>query len=112
MSVVVEVDGEKHEYDNVWLACTMKGRYFGGGMKIAPNQNRNDECLTVVIYTVKSRLKALLTFPKVFDGSHIKNEDLVKVFTGKKVHMKFSRFGDAEIDGDTVKNIDEYWAQV
>lgn len=112
VSVVVDVDGQIYQYDNVWLACTMKGRYFGGGMKIAPDQDRKDENLTVVIYTVKSRLKALLSFSKVFNGTHVNNKELVKVFTGKKVHMKFSRLGDAEVDGDTVKNIDEYWAQV
>lgn len=109
----IEVDGQKYEYDNVWLAATMKGRYFGGGMKIAPDQNRNtDDHLTVIIYTAKSRLKALLKFTDVFNGTHVKNTEMVKVFTGKKVHMKFDRIGDAEIDGDTVKNIDEYWAEM
>lgn len=111
--VDVTVDGQKYEYDDVWLACTMKGRYFGGGMKIAPDQNRNDnDHLTVIIYTVKSRLKALLSFPDVFKGAHVKNTEIVKIYTGKKVHMKFSRIGDAEIDGDTVKEIDEFSAEV
>lgn len=109
----VEIDDQKYEFDNVWLASTMKGRYFGGGMKIAPEQNRQtDDHLTVIIYTVKSRIKALLSFPDVFKGTHINNTDIVKIYTGKKVHMKFSRVGDAEVDGDTVKNIDEYWAQI
>lgn len=109
----VEVDGQKYEFDNVYLAAAMKGRYFGGGMKIAPNQNRADlDHLTVIIYTAKTRLKALLSFSKVFDGTHINNKEMVKVFTGKKVYMKFSRIGDAQIDGDTVKNVDEYWAQI
>lgn len=111
-SVEVEIDNQKYHFDNVWLACTMKGRYFGGGMKVTPNQNRNDSTLTVLIYTTKSRLKALLNFPQVFSGAHIKNTNIVKTFTGRKVHMKFSRIGDAEIDGDTVKKIDEYWAEV
>ena len=105
----IEIDDQKYEFDNVWLACVMKGRYFGGGMKIAPDQNRNDpDHLTVVVYTVKSRIKALLSFPDVFKGTHVKNTKIVKIYTGKKVHMKFSRFGDAEVDGDTVTNIDEY----
>lgn len=109
----VEVDGQKYEFDDVWLAATMKGRYFGGGMKIAPDQNRNtDEHLTVIIYTVKSRIKALLSFSDVFKGTHVNNKELVKIFTGKKVHMKFSSVGDAEVDGDTVKKVDEYWAQI
>ena len=39
----ITVDGETSEYDNVWLASTMKGRYYGGGLMVAPNQNRFDE---------------------------------------------------------------------
>lgn len=110
---IVEVDNQKYEFDDVWLACAMKGRYFGGGMKIAPSQNRNeDDHLTVVIYTVKSRIKALLSFTDVFKGTHVKNTEMVKIFTGKKVHMKFSRIGDGEVDGDTVTGIDEFWAEI
>ena len=109
----VEVDGQKYEFDNVYVAATMKGRYFGGGMKIAPNQNRNDtDHLTVIVYTAKNRLKALLSFSDVFKGTHVNNKEMVTVFTGKKIHMKFSRIGDAQIDGDTVKKIDEYWAEI
>ena len=109
----VEVDGQKYEFDDVWLACAMKGRYFGGGMKIAPDQKRDDlDHLTVVVYTVKSRIKALLSFPDVFKGTHVKNTEIVKIMTGKKVHMAFSEIGDAEIDGDTVTKVNEFWAEV
>ena len=110
---IVEVDDKKYEFDNVWLAATMKGRYFGGGMKIAPDQNRSDsDHLTVIIYTVKSRLRALFSFTDVFKGTHVKNTELVKIYTGRKVHMKFSNVCDAEVDGDTVTKVDEYWAQM
>lgn len=109
----IEVDDQKYEFDNVWLAATMKGRFFGGGMKIAPYQDRNEsDHLTVIIYTAKSRLKALLSFPDVFKGTHVNNKELVKIFTGKKVHMKFSSICDAEVDGDTVSKVDEYWAEM
>ena len=109
----VEIDGQTYEFDDVYLAAAMKGRYFGGGMKIAPDQNRNNpDNLSVIIYRADTRLQALMSFTKVFDGTHVKNKDMVKVFTGKKVHMKFSRAGDAQIDGDTVKKIDEFWADI
>lgn len=109
----IEIDNQVYEYDNVWLACAMKGRYFGGGMKIAPDQNRNNnDHLTVVVYTAKSRIKALLSFPDIFKGKHVNNTEMVKIYTGKKVHMKFSRIDNAEIDGDTVTGIDEFWAEI
>lgn len=109
----IEIDGQKYEFDDVWIACVMKGRYFGGGMKIAPDQKRdNKEYLTIVVYTAKSRFKALLGFPDVFKGTHVKNTEQVKVFTGKKIHMKFSDIGDAEIDGVTVTKVNEFWVEM
>ena len=34
----ITVDGETRHYDKVWLAPTMFGKYYGGGMKVAPEQ--------------------------------------------------------------------------
>ena len=39
-NATITVDGKKHTYKKVWLAPTMNGRYYGGGMMPAPNQER------------------------------------------------------------------------
>ena len=108
----IEVDDLTYEYDNVWLAPTMKGRYFGGGMMIAPGQLRSSDKLTVVVYTCKSKLKTLINFPLIIEGKHIQKTDMVKILTGNKVHVVFSRPCAAQIDGDTVLDVDEYWAEL
>ena len=59
-----------------------------------------------------NQIKALLSFTDVFKGTHVNNTELVKIFTGKKVHMQFSGIRDAEVDGDTVSKVDEYWAEI
>lgn len=104
----VTVDGKKYEYDNVWLAPTMKGRFYGGGMMIAPSQDRFSDKLTVVIYHEKSKLKSLMRFPSIFKGEHVKFNKMVEVITGNKVHVEFSRPCAAQIDGETVLNVTEY----
>lgn len=108
----IEVDGKTYEYDNVWLAPTMKGKYYGGGMKIAPEQDRHSDHLSVVVYMSKSKLKALIAFPSIFKGEHVEKKDMVKIITGNDVHVKFSRPCAAQIDGDTVLNVTEYWAKL
>ncbi len=108
----IEVDARTYEFDNVWLAPTMKGKFYGGGMKIAPDQDRFSDHLSVVVYMAKSKLKALMAFPSIFEGKHIEKTDMVKVIEGKKVHIKFSRPCAAQIDGDTVLNVSEYWAEL
>lgn len=108
----IEVDGKTYEFDNVWLAPTMKGKFYGGGMKIAPDQDRFSDHLTVVVYKAKSKLKALMAFPSIFEGKHVEKKDMVEIIEGKKVHVKFSRPCAAQIDGDTVLNVSEYWAEI
>jgi len=106
----VTVDGKVYEYDHVWIAPTMKGRFYGGGMKMAPDQDRLSDVLTVVIYRSSSKIKALMEFPKIFKGTHTSNERMVKVITGKHVKVEFSRPCAAQIDGETVLNVSEYEA--
>lgn len=108
----VTVDGVTREFDNCWLAPTMKGRYYGGGMMIAPGQDRNEDKLTVVVYSCKSKLKSLMAFPSIFSGEHVKHTDMVYIMEGKKVHVKISEPKAAQIDGDTVLKVTEYSAEL
>lgn len=106
--VDINVDGKDYSFDNAWLAPTMKGRFYGGGMMIAPDQDRKSGLLSVVVYSCKSKLKSLIAFPEIFEGKHVARTDMVTVITGKKVHVKISRPCAAQIDGDTVLNVTEY----
>ena len=79
---------------------------------MAPDQDRFSDKLSVVLYMSKSKLKALMAFPSIFEGKHIEKKDMVKVITGNKVHVKYSRPCAAQIDGETVLNVSEYWAEL
>ena len=109
---VVEVDGVKHEFDHVWLAPAMKGRFYGGGMMIAPGQDRFSDKLSVVVYHCPSKLKTLMHFPKIFEGKHVELKDMTTVLTGSRIHVTYSRPCAAQIDGDTVLNVTEYEAEL
>ena len=106
----VTVDGKTYEFDHVWIAPTMKGRYYGGGMNMAPDQDRFSDKLTVVVYHCRSKIKALTAFPSIFKGEHVKKKDIVSIFTGNEISVKFSRPCAAQIDGETVLNVSEYSA--
>ena len=110
--VKLTIDGKTYEYDNAWLAPTMKGRFYGGGMMVAPGQDRKTDKLTVVVYACKSKLKSLITFPSIFEGKHVEKKDMVHVFTGNKVHVEYDSPCAAQIDGDTVLNVLEYDAEL
>ena len=109
--VLIEVDGKRYKFDHVWMAPTMKGRFYGGGMMAAPDQDRSSGLLTLVISTCPSRLKLLKIFPSYFEGEHIKHKEIVKIFTGKRIRVKYSRPCAAMIDGETVLDVTEYLAE-
>lgn len=107
------VDGVSESFEHVWLAPTMKGRYYGGGMMIAPSQERtNLETVTTVVYKSKSKLKALMAFPSIFKGEHIHKEKMVKIFRGKEIQVEFDRPTALQIDGETVKNVTSYIVRI
>lgn len=106
----ITVDGETRHYDKVWLAPTMFGKYYGGGMKVAPEQDRNNPQHTVtnVVIHGTGRLKTLIRFTKIFSGEHTKCTDMVDTRTGHEVRVVFDRPCALQIDGETVKNVTEY----
>jgi diacylglycerol kinase family enzyme len=72
-SAKVTVDGVTRSYNNVLMAPTMNGRYYGGGIMIAPKQHRLDRERTVSVVVVHdlSKLRALTIFPLIYFGKHI-----------------------------------------
>lgn len=109
LKATVTVDGVTKEYKKVWLAPTMKGKYYGGGMMVAPAQNRMKADRTVTNVVISGgKLPVLVLFPSIFKGKHVSNTELVHIARGKKITVKFDRPTALQIDGETVKNVSEY----
>lgn len=108
-NAVVTVDGKRHEFKNVWIAPTMKGKFYGGGMMVAPGQDRFDKDgkLTLVVVAGRSRLGLLLNFPKLFKGN-VDKVKIVHTFTGKTITVEYDEPTALQIDGDTVRNVLTY----
>lgn len=106
----VTVDGKTYNFKNVWIAPTMFGRYYGGGMNAAPDQQRlsEDKTVSFVVMHGKSRIATLAIFPSIFKGEHVKHEKQVQVIKGKEVHVKFDQPSPLQIDGETVLDVLEY----
>lgn len=104
------VDGDTRSYRSVWLAPTMKGRYYGGGMMCAPGQDRlnPDGSVSAMIMTGKSKLKTLVVFPSIFKGKHVAHEEMVTIRPGHEITVRFNRPTALQIDGETVLGVTEY----
>jgi len=106
----VEVDGKLSRFDDVWMASTMKGRYYGGGMMVAPDQDRFNEEGTVSVVTLykRSRLVTLMRFPSLNKGEHVLKKDWVTVQTGSRVTVSFDQPCALQIDGDVIEDVLTY----
>ncbi len=106
----ITVDGVTEEYSDVWLASTMHGRFYGGGMMIAPDQKRNnpEHKLTFAILHAKSPLKILPVFPTVFKGKHVKYTKLVRMMVGHHIKVEFDSPSVLQMDGETIENVSCY----
>ena len=67
----IKIDGKKVHDGPVNLAVAANGRYFGGGMKIAPAAELDTGLLEVVIIGDLSKPALLRKFPKLFTGRHV-----------------------------------------
>ena len=111
-NATVTVDGVSYKFKKVWIAPTMSGRYYGGGMNPAPGQHREDRQKHVSLSLLfgSGKLKTLMMFPSLFKGEHIKYENNVKVFEGKHITVEFDRPTPLQIDGETILNVSSYEA--
>lgn len=109
-NAVVTIDGKEYNFKKVWIAPTMNGVYYGGGMMPTPKQDRLnvERKVSTMIFHGSGKLKTLMIFPSLFKGEHVKKEKNVIVFEGKEVTVKFDRPVALQIDGETVLGVPEY----
>lgn len=106
----VTVDGERHTYKSVWLAPTMLGRYYGGGMMPAPNQNRlrQDGKVSLMVFHDAGKFRTLMIFPSIFSGRHVRYKKHVSILEGREITVVFDRPTPLQIDGETVRGVRSY----
>lgn len=106
----VTIDGKSTAYKKIWLAPTMIGRFFGGGMMITPEQNRlnSEHLVSNCVFHDSGMLKTLMVFPSIFKGQHISHKDIIEINTGHEITVEFDKPCALQIDGETYTNISSY----
>ena len=107
-NVTIVVDGKTYVHSNVWFASCMKGRYNGSGMMLSPLQDRTTGEVSLVVFTQKSKLKALKLFSKIFKKNHLENTESFIVYTGKSIEVTSNIPLTLHIDGEKVIDVTTY----
>lgn len=106
----VTVDGKEYAYKKVWIAPTMHGKFYGGGMIPTPKQDRDSGKLSLMLFHGAGRIRTLCVFPSIFKGEHVKHTKMVAVHTGKEITVEFDRPTPLQIDGETILGVTKYTA--
>jgi diacylglycerol kinase family enzyme len=74
--VLVTVDGQSLKALKVVNFCVANARYFGGGMKIAPEASLDDGLLDIVAIGDLNALQILANSPQLYRGTHLSIEQV------------------------------------
>ncbi len=96
----------------VWMSPSMNGKYFGGGMKVTPMQDRlnKDRTLTYMACHNSNRFQITTGFIQIFNGSHV-NNPTAKFLTGHEITVEFDRPCILNIDGEPIFDVVKYTAR-
>jgi YegS/Rv2252/BmrU family lipid kinase len=102
-SLTLHMDGMPLYEGPVMLAAFCNGRYFGGGMKIAPDADPSDEQLDAVVLGDLSKLQSYALTSHIYEGTHV-SRHRVSVSRGREFEVASSRADrkvEIEVDGET-----------
>ena len=97
-SVALDLDGERVYEGPIALVVAANGRYFGSGMKIAPEADVEDGLLSVVIVGDLSKPRLVANLPSLYRGAHL-SHPAVTSLVGKRLEAT-ALSGEALLDVD------------
>lgn len=105
--MILEIDGKVIQGKNCFVEIC-NSRYTGGSMLMAPEAQIDDGHFDVVLLSPLSRLSLIATFPKIFNGTHVKNS-AVRCIQAKSAsistHPQKKLLPDGEFFGTTPTKI-------
>jgi YegS/Rv2252/BmrU family lipid kinase len=91
--------GEENLRFTGWSVAAANSGMFGGGMRMAPDASLEDGEFDIVMIGDTGRLHYISNLPKVFKGTHVKNEE-VRIVRARKLELSASRPFAVYADGE------------
>lgn len=100
----IELDGDGPRTFRGYSVAAANSRFFGGGMKLAPNASLQDGSLELVVISDIPRARYLIDAPKVFRGSHVELPN-VEVIRCAQARISACRPFMMYADGDPIAEL-------
>ncbi|HEX9743915.1 MAG TPA: YegS/Rv2252/BmrU family lipid kinase [bacterium] len=98
LNIVMEAEDWTFEGPVYWAVCC-NNHQIGNGMKIAPGATIDDGVMDIVFVHKDSKLKFIMSLPKVFKGAHL-DVDCFEMRKAKSVVLRCSPEQNVAADGD------------
>jgi diacylglycerol kinase family enzyme len=98
--VVVQLDDDPARHMTVANLCIANARYFGGGMKIAPNAKLADGKFDVISIGDLGTARILANAPRLYLGAHLSMADVGHALATKIVARAIDKDQRIEIEVD------------
>lgn len=100
--VVVQLDDAHERHLTVANLCIANARYFGGGMKIAPDAKLTDGKFDVITIGDLGALKILTNAPRLYLGAHLGMQEVGHALATKVVARPADKDAEVllEVDGE------------
>lgn len=108
-NVQIKADGKMIYDGQLNTAVIANGKYFGGGIKVAPEAELNSGKMNVVLLKDFSRIGIILNLIKGYRGSHLKHPK-VESFTAKKLEIYSEPKMNLEVDGENIAETPVYFS--
>src|SRR4029078_3118941 len=100
--LVVQLDDSHERHLVISNLCIANARYFGGGMKIAPDAKLTDGKLDVISIGDLSAMKLFTSAPRLYTGSHLSMPEVSHALARKITVRAADRAAEValEVDGE------------
>lgn len=101
----LEVDGLEYDFNKALFITTQNGKYFGGGMKVAPRAELDDGKLSVIVCHNMSKAFVFFVFISIYLGLHTKLKKKVFMIEGSNIKATMENTVMLETDGEVYQDI-------
>lgn len=101
----IVIDGNITIEEKINSVIIGNGRYFGGGMHVAPTAQIDDGLFDIIILGDLDKTELIMNFPKIYKGAHLTHPK-VRSYRGKNIKIYSDEKILIELDGEQPGTID------
>lgn len=105
--MTVTVDGKDHFFKKVYFVSIQNGKYYGGGMKVAPKADITSDTYQVCIAHSLSNFVLFLLFMTIYPGLHVHIKKRITMLEGKEIKVSTKDIKYFQADGEVMENVNE-----